>query len=573
MSDELAVVALRCGRFRLVLGSEVGITAMEVVTAEDQTRLDVGELRGTTHQLDAHGGSRYPEAVFIVDKNDDERRGEMAGEVEVDTYGSDDGSVKIALRELHPYIRKGILAEAAFAAWQQRLADAADSLNQLTSEDAKIVGPLDVPGRPLITELRADRRRASRSAAVLLGPIGAIEACVDDLIADLRASVRFGAAGFAEAADVHLGEAVQSASDYGGWVDRLRLLIAAEEICAIELLASTERALASDGADDSDSDIVDQLLAKYWSQRQQAEELAALLDDVVDRLPTAPVNPAKRFVRRKALRDVQVLSATAAAYSGVVSPASSPKPDATSWDEAARTLVKLDVVTAAAESRGGGARFDERAAQSIEDAAGWLGELFAQQLQAARTLVDDLARQHPGVDTEGRVQMVKRQAMRKLASGSRRDDSQQPVEETVAVLAMAIALLRGIEPHTESEYEEMGRRILAKVAKIANFQTQAGARLPLAFAGLERFARYVQPAVAEFFEPHHQRARLVVRRRLVRRRGFALSARGLALAAFGWGPLAGGTVGAGIILLSLLMATKPLFPREKAIALSPSSHQ
>jgi uncharacterized membrane protein YfcA len=44
-------------------------------------------------------------------------------------------------------------------------------------------------------------------------------------------------------------------------------------------------------------------------------------------------------------------------------------------------------------------------------------------------------------------------------------------------------------------------------------------------------------------------------RRLVRRRGFALSFRGLAIAAFGWGPLAGGTVGAGIILLSLLMAT------------------
>jgi uncharacterized protein len=44
-------------------------------------------------------------------------------------------------------------------------------------------------------------------------------------------------------------------------------------------------------------------------------------------------------------------------------------------------------------------------------------------------------------------------------------------------------------------------------------------------------------------------------RRLVRRRGFVLSARGLALAAFGWGPLAGGTVGAGIILLSLLMTT------------------
>src|SRR5262249_41951520 len=43
-------------------------------------------------------------------------------------------------------------------------------------------------------------------------------------------------------------------------------------------------------------------------------------------------------------------------------------------------------------------------------------------------------------------------------------------------------------------------------------------------------------------------------RRLMRTRGLALSSRGLAAACFGWGPLAGGTVGAGIILLSLLMA-------------------
>jgi len=43
-------------------------------------------------------------------------------------------------------------------------------------------------------------------------------------------------------------------------------------------------------------------------------------------------------------------------------------------------------------------------------------------------------------------------------------------------------------------------------------------------------------------------------RRLMRRHGVALTNRGLAAASFGWGPLAGGTVGAGIILLSLLMA-------------------
>src|SRR5262249_12001934 len=39
-------------------------------------------------------------------------------------------------------------------------------------------------------------------------------------------------------------------------------------------------------------------------------------------------------------------------------------------------------------------------------------------------------------------------------------------------------------------------------------------------------------------------------RRILRSRGLALSDRGLAAASFGWGPLAGGTVGAGIILLS-----------------------
>jgi uncharacterized membrane protein YfcA len=43
-------------------------------------------------------------------------------------------------------------------------------------------------------------------------------------------------------------------------------------------------------------------------------------------------------------------------------------------------------------------------------------------------------------------------------------------------------------------------------------------------------------------------------RRVLKRRGFGLSNRGLGLAAAGWGAIAGGTTGAGVILLSLLMA-------------------
>jgi uncharacterized membrane protein YfcA len=43
-------------------------------------------------------------------------------------------------------------------------------------------------------------------------------------------------------------------------------------------------------------------------------------------------------------------------------------------------------------------------------------------------------------------------------------------------------------------------------------------------------------------------------RRLFKRRGYRLGDRGLAVAAAGWGIVVGGTSGAGIILLSLLMA-------------------
>jgi len=43
-------------------------------------------------------------------------------------------------------------------------------------------------------------------------------------------------------------------------------------------------------------------------------------------------------------------------------------------------------------------------------------------------------------------------------------------------------------------------------------------------------------------------------RRLLRRRGHRLGERGFAAAAFGWGVVVGGTSGAGVILLSMLMA-------------------
>lgn len=494
MSDELAAVALRCGRLRLVLGGEAGVTAMEIVTTADRTSVSLDDLAGTAHQLDARGShSVCPELLFIIDTSA-ESPGTFEGEIAVDTYGADDASMTLRIRELNPDVQRGILTEAAFAAWRQRLSDAADSLSPPTRAEAMIIGRLDVSGEPLVTELHAERRRALHSTTTPLGPLGGVEAVIENLIVDLRAGVRFGAAGIAEATDDLVGEAVQSACVDGGWVDRLRLLIAAEEIWAIELVASVGQRLSSNTDDDSGSETFDHFLAKYASQRQQAEELALLLDDVVKHLPAAPESPAVRLIKRKTLGNVLVLRETAAVYSAVVRNASSHNSDATTWDEAAKTISDMDRVIVATSAESDGKHLFDR--QSVEDAAVLLGELFAQQLPTARAFVDDLARQHPEAGIEGRVQIVKRQTVRELGSESRQEE--QPVQETVAVLAMAIALLRGIEPHTEEEFQEMGRQILAKADQIARLHLRVGAVVSVALKGFEQFVRQAQPLAAEF---------------------------------------------------------------------------
>jgi uncharacterized protein len=43
-------------------------------------------------------------------------------------------------------------------------------------------------------------------------------------------------------------------------------------------------------------------------------------------------------------------------------------------------------------------------------------------------------------------------------------------------------------------------------------------------------------------------------RRILRKRGFGLTNRGLVVTAVGWGAVAGGTTGAGVLLLSMLLA-------------------
>lgn len=506
MSDEPSVVVLRCGRVALAVGSEAGISATEVTTAGDQTVLDLGDLRGTIQHLGVSDEELLvPEAVFIVDLRADDPHDEGHGDVAVDTYGEGHAPAVLRLRDLASATQKGILAEAAFAARRQRLADAADSLDPLTSSDAARIGRFDVPGSPLLNELRAERRRAlwSPSPAAADVGYGRVAAAVRDVVADLRASVYFGLTGFLETADDQLEEAVRSACDQGGWGDRLRFLIAAEETLAIDLLLSVGQQLERRNADENSATVFERFLFDFGEQREGTEKLASLLEDAVGRLPAVPQNPARRLIRRKALGEADLLHSVAEAYVAVVTPLQDVTSAAT-WDEAAQEITAWDNVTTALVE--GPDEEPGFAPPSINDAARLFGQLFEEQLPAAKALVDDITRAHPGADVEEKIQAIKRQSIRKLSAQSLTEDSSQAIQREVALLTMAIALLRGIEPRSEREFQELGGLILANAAKIADRQARLEAAFPLVAARLEMLLRRGQVHAAEYV--FHELSRL-----------------------------------------------------------------
>lgn len=494
MAEAVLAAGLCYSRLQLILGSEVGITAAEIVAAGDQTRLGLESLPGTrAHIQSMNDLSDFQEALLIVDSDTDT----AAGRADVEIFGMTEGTIPAGMSCLTATDRKGVLAEAAFAAWRQRLSDAADSLDPLTSSDAQIIGRIDIPGNPLITELRADRRRAAGTTSQHARSADDGKSVVDDVITDLRAAVRFGAAGLTDATDTLLAEAIELACEQSGWVKRLNLLIAAEEICAIDLLSLGSGEILRATSTYSNPLLIDQLLGRYEAEREHAEDLAALLDEVVLRLPSTPRNPATRLLRRKAVEDVRKIRQTVEAYSSVVRTRSLPKNEPVTWTAATQSLIALEGAIAD-ESTDSENPAREQSTQSVDEAAVQLGELFAKRLPAARILMDDVARQHPGVDAEGRVQIVKRQAVRKLNNSARQDLLAQPIPEVVAELAMAIALLRGIEPRTDAEFEALGRRILTRAERIAKVQAQAGNAIPVAARGFTLFAQQIQPLIAEY---------------------------------------------------------------------------
>lgn len=494
MPDEARAVGLRSGRIQLILGDEVGVTAAEIIATGDHTKLALVDIPGIRHHLNTIGClPKLPEALLIVDSHDGIPADEFAEDVGF--CGLEGTATPPEMHLFDTQLRKGMLAEAALAAWIQRLSDAADSLDPLTTIDAELVGRLAIPGRPLITELRADRRRSGNTTTHGADSTATSRVVLDDLVADLHAAVRYGAAGLADATGELAAKSIELACEQGGWVDRLKLLIAAEEIRAIELAARSSSELLRPDGTAASQDHFDELLAKYLDQRRQAEDLSSLFNEVVTRLPSAPRNPGTRLLRRRAIDDVSKLRQTLDAYSSVVRTPSSPDSPTTTWAATTQTLIALE--RANADGADPDNQPEDQSTRSMDEAAVLLGELFADRLPAARVLVDATARQHPGVNAEGHIQIIKRQAMRRLSVESRYVAS-QPIPEVVAELAMAIALLRGFELGTDAEFQKLGLRMITRADKIAQAQAQAGRAIPLVANGFSFFAEHIQPVVTEY---------------------------------------------------------------------------
>ncbi|MGV9862621.1 hypothetical protein [Rhodococcus koreensis] len=498
--------AIMRGRLQLVLGNEISVTAYEVSTGGDRIRLAAADLLVATRILMDTGIEPDLEALVVI--ADDPAVTVPPGvhdEVTVEILGVPDGPLAV-LRTLDPSARVAMLAEAAASAWRQRLSDAADTAGQLTSTDAEVLGPIPIPGAPLLTELRAERRRLLLKEAAGRAPSEAgpqVSAVLDDVIADLRAAVRFGAAGLIETADDQVAKGLASAVADGSWVQRLRLLLAAQEIAAIDLVRTSRTGSREEtGADDSTP--AEQILDQLDRERNATEDLTSILRELLDRLPAEPARRAQRLTRRKLREDARSVRTVADAYLSVTRSSAPAADESITWDGALAALGQLDdasahgraVVALSVPLASDQADDEAGGAASIEEIASLLGEIFARQLPESRKQIDELGRRHPGEDASALIARVKRQAVADLGKPVAGDDS-PPVLETVAVLAMSIALLRGVEPHSEAEFAEVGRGILDRAQGIADMHNRAGQAIPLAVAGFEKVARQLQPVIME----------------------------------------------------------------------------
>ncbi len=432
-----------------MIADDVSVTAMEMVASGDHSRVGMEDLRGTAQRLRSDRSIvDLSEALFVTERED-----LMSSLDGLPTGVTDDGLD--SGWALDPATETNILAEAAWAVRRQRLADASDRLTPLTDAEAALVGRLDLPGNPSLGELRAERRRLQITPDSTAGGGRSdghrLLERIDEVISDLRAAVRYGAAGLADAADSAVAKSIHRAAESDGWIGRLRVLIVAEEIRALAILDEIARALSADH--DTAREGRD-LLAAYERDAEQSALLITLLEEALGRAPAVPEGVIGRVAKRGLHRETNLLRDAVSAYR-LTGPATESGPIAAgfAFAEAVEAVALFDAGVDESRDQTTDEPIDE---ESMDDFAKLLGDIFAAKAEEAQTLVDQLRRDHPGMDAEGLIRVLKRRATRDLAEALGDDSVGDSPIDVVAVLTLGIALLRGVAPRTAEEYEEYG---------------------------------------------------------------------------------------------------------------------
>lgn len=471
-----------------MIADDVSMTAMEMVASGDHSRVGMEDLRGTAQRLRSDRSIiDLSEALFVAEREDpmSSLDGLPAG---VTDDGLDSGWA------LDPATETNILAEAAWAVRRQRLADASDRLTPLTDAETALVGRLDLPGNPSLGELRAERRRLqitpdSRAGGGRSDGHRLVER-IDEVISDLRAAVRYGAAGLADATDSAVAKSIHRAAESDGWIARLRVLIVAEEIRALAILDEIARALSADH--DTAREGRDPLAA-YERDAEQSTLLITLLEEALDRAPAVPDGVIGRVAKRGLHRETSLLRDAVSAYR-LTGPATESGPIAAgfAFAEAVEAVALFDAGIDESRDPTTEEPIDE---ESMEDFAKLLGDIFAAKAEEAQTVVDQLRRDYPGMDAEGLIRVLKRRATRDLLEVLGDDSVAESPMDVAAVLTVGIALLRGVAPRTAEEYGAIGLRIIRWTDQVTQGHGMVRGTVPTALN--RKWVRYAQRVAFE----------------------------------------------------------------------------
>jgi len=450
MAQEQYAAIATASTSHLVIGTSDDTAVADYLGGDFDTEyLDVADTPGIKHRLTRAGIDTDDLVVISV------VGAATADDVESGIFGHSGGALPKSLCAMTDVDRDAMVVEAAASAWNARLCAAARSIPPATATASTDFGRLLVDGSPTLLELHADRQAAldaeDPDAAAVQFPSAELEVA-SAAAAELAKRTKFGIVALQRADDDQFDEQILAAVSDGDWVACVPLMLAANEIVAMESMLAARAILHGAAVPGADT-----MLSRIEQCRAAADLLAALADQLVVHLTShAPrmqrlTNPAKHKRAQTALRAAMALQAMKA-----------PVP----WEQSdSGNDTEADI---------------PHAPIPTDELAVLLGKEFRAALPTARKAAAAIRSTHPDETTEQLVRHAKKQALKELTNPAARPSDETLTIDIVASLTMTIAELRGIETRDDAMFEALGTRLLGVTEAADRAAAAADAAMPVA---------------------------------------------------------------------------------------------